>query len=137
MADVSVEYVGDTPDDISNRLSAIGSGAGGSTNDALLETAEDVKDKLEETSPVDTGEYEDSWYIQEVSEGEVWVLNEADHARYVMLPNSVMIGSAKADLPVSGVLHNTKGIARSEANDLNANVSEQIEDLLQSLSGRR
>jgi len=129
MSEFDVEIIGDEPGEIEERLSALGTTAQSRTNDALLETAEDVKNDLEQSSPVDTGEYKGSWYIFQVDEGEVWILNEAEHAQFVMLPNSVMVGSSEADLPASGVLHNVKGVARNHKKSLNLDISDMLEEL--------
>ena len=133
MSDFSVEMVGDSPQDIENRITELGGSVPGETNDALLEVAEKVQKRLEDTSPVDTGEYQDSWYIHEVEEEEVWVLNEADHAQYVMLENSRMQGSDKADLPSVGILHNVKGVAREEKKNLNMGLSDAIQNVIDEL----
>jgi hypothetical protein len=134
MVDFTVEQIGDSPGDIESRLSQVNLEASNRTNQALMETARDVKDKLEETSPHDTGEYENSWYIYPVENEVVWILNEADHAPFVMLPNSRMVGSEKADLPTSGVLHNAEGVARGESNSLSSAIQQAIQDLLEEFS---
>lgn len=131
MADFDVEMIGDTPGDIENRLAELGTSAGEQANDALADAAERVKDDLEKTSPVDTGEYKDSWYIFEAAEDEVWVLNEADHAKYVMLPNSVMVGSSEADLPSTGVLHNVKGVAKGHQAQVRQEIIQRLRQLFQ------
>lgn len=129
MADFDVEYVGNSPNDIQGRLSGLGVQAQTRANRALVQAAEDIKRDLEKTAPVDTGEYKSSWYIMQVADDEVWVLNEADHAKYVMLPNQRMVNSSKADLPASGVLHDVKGIAKDHKDTVNLNLSEQLERL--------
>lgn len=133
---MDVEIIGDSPGDIEERLAEVNLQARRRTNQALKEQAEETKTKLERTSPVDTGEYKSSWYIWSAKEDEVWILNEADHAKYVMLPNSKFIGLAKADLPASGVLHNVKGIARAENQSLRENLSDQIADMLKAVSSK-
>lgn len=129
-----IEYIGDTPGDIERRLSETATLGQRKADEALRETAEDMKSDLEDSSPVDTGEYQDSWYIFPVDEGEVWILNEADHAKYVMLPNSKMVGSSKADLPGSGVLHNVKGRARRHSGSYRQSLIENIEEMMGDLS---
>lgn len=129
MADVGVEIVGDSPGDIERRLSKLGTQGQTRANEALVETAEKVQDELEQTSPVDTGEYQSSWYMFQVAEDEVWILNEADHAKYVMLPNQRMVNSGKADLPASGVLHNAKGVAKNHTQTINLQLSEKLQRL--------
>lgn len=131
MAEFDVEMVGDTPNDIENRLARLGSQAGERTNEALRRTAEEVKADLEDTSPVDTGEYKRSWYIFEAAEDEVWILNEADHAKYVMLPNAIMRGSNKADVPSQGLLHNVKGVAKGHKSSLRGSLVQELRQLFQ------
>lgn len=131
MVDFSVETIGDSPGDIENRLSMVNLEASNRTNQALMQTAREVKDDLEETSPHDTGEYENSWYIYPAKNDEVWILNSADHAKYVMLPNSRMVGSDKADLPTSGVLHNAEGVAKGKSSTLSINIQEAIQELIE------
>lgn len=136
MANFGVEFVGNSPGDIESRLGQLGTNARERTNDALRETAEDVKADLEDTSPVDTGQYRDSWYIFEAAEDEVWVLNSTDYAKHVMLPNSRMQGSTKADMPSMGILHNVKGVARQHQKGLKLNMSESLQRMLKAFSIR-
>ncbi len=136
MASFNVEYVGDSPSDIQNRLSALGNAVGQRTNAALMETAQEVKEDLQDTSPVDTGEYQESWYIQPVSNNEVWVLNGADHAKFVMLPNRQMIGVANADFPSQGILHAVKSRAKQHSDSYRGNMVEQLKDMVQNFKIR-
>lgn len=129
MTSFDVEYVGDTPGDIERRLSQISEAARGRTESGLLKTAHEVKEDLEATSPVDTGEYQGSWYVYPVQYDEVWVLNSANHARFVMLPNSRMVNSASADLPSQGILHNVKGVARGHQSGLRLNMIREFRSL--------
>lgn len=134
MSGFDVEYVGDTPGDIEQRLAETSTLGRRRVNEALRETAEEVKADLEATSPVDTGEYQGSWYIFPVEEGEVWILNEADHAKFVMLPNTQMIGSPHADLPGSGVLHNVKGRAKRHKEAYRQGLIDGLTDMIADLS---
>lgn len=134
MAEMGVEYIGNSPGDMQQRLAETATQGRRRVNEALRETAEDVKENLEKTSPVDSGEYQDSWYIAPIAEDEVWVLNEAEHAPYVMLPNSKMIGSSEADLPAQGILHNVKGVARQHMDDHRGNIMEKIEQMFSDMS---
>lgn len=126
--------IGDSPGDIEQRLSRAGIQLGEKTDQKLIEVAEEVKQDLEDTSPIDTGEYKNSWYIYSVKENEVWVLNEADHAKYVMLPNSRMVGSPSADLPTSGILHNAEGVAKGHSTDLSSKIQQAIEEWVSEIS---
>lgn len=137
MADFQVEIVGDSPEDMQKRLGAINQAARQRTNDALMETARDIKDDLEKTSPVDTGEYQKSWYIFPVDYNEVWILNEADHAKYVILPNSKMVNSSSADLPSQGILHNIKGVAKGHQSSLQMNMADEFKDLINAFKVKR
>jgi len=130
--DFDVEFVGDSPGDIEQRLADVNLEARNRTNRALMQTASEVKEDLEDTAPVDTGEYRDSWYIWSVSYNEVWILNEADHAKFVMLPNQKMMGSSKADLPSQGILHNVKGVARRKQKTLNLNMAQELKRMIKS-----
>lgn len=134
MADFDVEYVGDTPGDIEQRLSETSTTGRRRVNDALRQTAEEVKSDLETSSPVDTGEYQSSWYIFPLKEDEVWILNEADHAKFVMLPNSKMVNASGADLPASGVLHNVKGRAKRHSDSYKQNMIEELQDFFSDIS---
>lgn len=131
MTDFDVEMVGDSPGDVERRLSELSSVGRRRTNAALRETASEVKDDLEETSPVDSGEYQSSWYIVPIEYDEVWILNEAEHAKFVMLPNTQMINASGADLPAQGILHNVKGVARRHSSDYRQNLIQELQEMIQ------
>lgn len=133
MTDFDVEFVGDSPNDIQKRLSKLGTQGQTRANRALVETGKEVQDELESTSPVDTGEYQSSWYMMQVAEDEVWILNEADHAKYVMLPNQVMVNSPSADLPASGILHDVKGVAKGHKKTLSLNFADELKRMIKKL----
>lgn len=134
MADFDVEYVGDTPGDIEQRLSKTATTGRRRVNNALRDTAEEVKNDLEASSPVETGVYQGSWYIFPVKEDEVWILNEAEHAKFVMLPNTKMVNASGADLPASGVLHNVKGRAKKHSESYKQNMIEELQEFISDLS---
>lgn len=131
MVEFEVEYIGDEPDEMMDRLSQIDVAVKRRTNEALMETAQEVKADLEESSPVDTGKYQRSWYIFQVDYNEVWILNETEHAKFVMLPNAKMVGSAEADLPAQGVLHNVKGVARKHSKGLSLNMADELAKMIE------
>lgn len=131
MADFGVEIIGDEPGDIEKRLSQLGTQGQTRANSALLESAQEIQKALEQTSPVDTGQYQSSWYIFQAAEDEVWILNDAPHAKYVILPNQVMVNSSKADLPASGVLHDVKGVARENKKGLHSGLSDKLKRMIQ------
>lgn len=134
-----VETIGQNPDQMANRLDSLSNAVSGSTDEGLKETAIEIKADIEETAPVDTGDYKDSWELEEVAEDEIWVISRGDdapHNQFVMLPNSKMVGSSKADLPSVGVLHNVKGVARNHQNDLVSNIKNAIEDVISNFTVR-
>ena len=131
MSEFDVEYVGDSPGDIQSRLTEIDTSVRRRTNNALRKTAEEVKEDLEDTSPVDTGEYQNSWYIMSVDYNEIWILNEADHAKFVMLPNTQMINATGADFPAQGILHGVKSRARQHSDSYRGNMIEELQDMIQ------
>ncbi len=136
MASFSVENVGDSPQDIQNRLSNLDDAVRRRTNEALRKTAEEIKEDLEDTSPVDTGEYQESWYIQPIANDEIWILNSADHAKFVMLPNRQMIGVASADFPSQGILHAVKSRAKQHSDSYRGNMVEELQDMIRNFKVR-
>ena len=130
-ASFDVEVVGDSPGDIQNRLTEIDTSVRRRTNNALRKTAEEVKEDLVESSPVDDGVYQRSWYIQPISYNEIWILNEADHAQYVMLPNTQMINATGADFPAQGILHGVKSRARQHSDSYRQNMVQELQDMIQ------
>lgn len=114
MAEFGVEMHGS--DDIDSALKHKAETAIGGTNDELRDLAEDILDEIEATAPVDTGEYKSSWRIEEISEGEVWLVNDAEHAPYLVFPNSwfreIGVGNSV------GILHNVKAIVYSYRTDI-------------------
>lgn len=131
MANFDVEMIGDSPGDIEKRLTKLGTQGQTRANSALVESADEVQKSLEQTSPVDTGEYQSSWYMFQAAEDEVWILNDAGHAQYVMLPNQRMVNSSKADLPASGILHDVKGVAKEHQKGFYSGMSDELARLFQ------
>lgn len=97
---------------VKNGLDDFAAKSKGTANDALRKMAEEIKDDIESTAPVDTGEYKESWVIVEVAENMVYIVNTADHARFVVFANSKMTGVASADDPARGILHDVRAIVR-------------------------
>lgn len=129
MANFDVEMVGDTPGEVSGKLDSMSSGMGDKTDEALLKEAREIKTKIEDTAPVDTGAYQGSWYIAQIDEDEVWILSssdEAEHNKFLMLPNLNFVGSSGADLPAQGIYHNVEGIAKRHRKSFNSNVADEI-----------
>lgn len=89
----------------------------GNANDAVVELAEEIKEEFEDTAPVDTGEYRDSWFLVEAEENLVYLVNSADHAKYIVFPNSRFVGHPGADAPGRGIYHNIRGIAHSKKSE--------------------
>lgn len=92
--------------------------APGKANEELVEVAEELKDEIQKTAPYDTGEYHDSWSIEEISEDTVFLVNDADHAPHVVFPNPVMQGVSTADDPAAGILHNVRRIVAEKQQDV-------------------
>lgn len=128
MIDFSIEVSGD--DAIKEGIDEFVEKSKGTANDALREMAEDIKDEIEATAPVDTGEYKESWSIVEVSENHVVIVNEADHAKYLVFPNSKMQGVSSADDPARGILHNVRGIVRNNINEHRASFVQRLKSKL-------
>lgn len=132
MVDTEVEFIGNSPEDIQKKLEKLGNGASESADEALRETAEEVKADIEKTAPHDTGRYENSWYISEVAEDEVWVLsssNDAPHNQYIMLPNQNFVGHPNSDLPRAGIYHNVEGVAKQHTSNFRRNFVSALTDL--------
>jgi len=136
MSDFGVEIIGDDPEDLANRLDSSTAGVKSEVNDALIETAEEIKEEIEDTAPVDTGAYKNSWYIEPIAEDQVWILSssdEADYNKYLMLPNQNFVGSANADVPSQGIYHNVEGIGKKHRKKLASGVANKIDSFLRSL----
>lgn len=139
MADFGVEFVGNDPDAMARKLKATATSGRRRTNNALRQTAEDIKKDIEDTAPVDSGAYKSSWYVQPISEEEVWVLSasdEAPHNQYLMLPNENFVGSSRADRPASGVYHDVVAVAQNHQKNFRGNLAQQIQNLIDSLRVR-
>lgn len=138
MADFQVETIGNDPNEMADKVSSLASGAGESTNEGLLEAAEEIKKEIEEEAPVDTGAFENSWYIQEVAEGEVWILSDSDaapHNKFIMLPNSRFQGHPDADNPATGVYFDAEAIAKANGGSVSTGVNGFLRDLIQRIRG--
>jgi len=124
-----VETIGTDPAELSAKMAEGFGVTKGEVNDALMEAAEEIKEAEQDTAPVDTGDYKNSWYIEPISEDEVLVLSDGDeapHNKYVMLPNQRFVGNPKADIPSQGVLHNYKGVAKREADALSSSIQDML-----------
>ena len=97
--------------------------------DGQEEFAEELKDEVQKTAPVRTGNYRDDWEVEEV-DGNYYLVNDVDYARYLVFPNSKFVGSAKADQPGKGILHNVRGIVYSRRNRYKAKVVAKIKSIL-------
>lgn len=100
----------------------------GVANEALVEFAEEVKEEIETTAPVDTGEYRDSWRIEEVRENEVWLVSDAEHGKYIVFPNANFVGHPNADDPGRGIYHNIRGIIKKKRSEFEATVAAKMGD---------
>lgn len=102
----------------------------GNANDALREFAEEVRDEFEETSPVDTGEYKSSWFIIEADDNLVYIVNSANHAKYLVFPNSHFMGNPGADVPSRGIYHNVRGIVHQKKSEWEASLLGKLRNKL-------
>lgn len=102
----------------------------GVANDALREFGEEVKEEFEATAPVDTGEYRDSWFIVEARDDLIYIVNSADHAKYLVFPNSRFKGHEGADAPARGIYHNIRGIVHSKRSEWEAGLLGKIRNKL-------
>lgn len=137
MVDFSVEMIGDDPEELGQKLEASGTQLKSDVNDALMEEAEKIKADIEDTAPVDSGAYENSWYIEPIEEDEVWVLSSSDDAeynQYLMLPNQNFVGSSGADLPAQGIYHNVEGVANSHRKEVSSGLANKIESFIEGFS---
>lgn len=131
MTDFDVEFVGDGPEGLEEQIESLTSGLGEKTDESLKETAEEIKDEIEATAPVDSGDYRDSWYIKEGDEETVFILSdsdEAEHNKYLLLPNQNFVGSPGADVPSQGIYHNIKAIAEEKQQDMKNSLSNALSD---------
>lgn len=124
-----VEFIGDSPEDMAQKLSILGSGAKSSVDDGLLKAAKEIKSEIEDEAPVDTGDFESSWYIEPVAEGEVWILSssrKAPHNQYIMLPNTKFQGHPNADNPATGVYFDVVAIAQGHRKGIFSSVENAV-----------
>jgi hypothetical protein len=134
MVEMDVQMVDGNIDQLESQvdeLSALGKEA---VNNGLQKTAAEVKKDIEDTAPVDTGDYEGSWYTKQVSENLVFVLSDSDkapHNVHLLFPNSNFVGSPGADIPSQGIYHNVKGVAKSHNDDLIENITNEVERIQQ------
>jgi len=98
-------------------------------DDAIGEFADDLKEEIVRTAPVRTGTYARSWEVVEVDDGYL-IVNDTPYGKYLVFPNSRMVGSRKADDPGRGVLHNVRGIAFRERSTFRDKIKNKIRGLL-------
>lgn len=126
---MDVEFIGDSPDDMAQKLMGLGSSAESSVNDGLMKAAQEMKIEIEKEAPVDTGDFEGSWYIEPISEGEVWILSnsrKAPHNQYIMLPNTRFQGHPNADNPATGVYFDVVAVAKGNRKNILSSVEDAI-----------
>lgn len=129
---MDVEIIGDSPNDIANRLDDVNLAARNRTNKVLMKKAREIKGDIQDTAPVDSGDYRDGWYIYPAKKNEVWILNSVEHTQFVMLPNSKFVGKSDADVPSQGILHNVKGVAKGHSGGLASDIQQAINNLVRS-----
>lgn len=134
MVEMDVQMVDGNIDQLEQQvdeLSALGKEA---VNNSLQQTAASVKKDIEDTAPVDTGDYKGSWYTKQASENLVFILSDGDkapHNVHLLFPNSNFVGSPGADIPSQGIYHNVKGIAKSYNDELLENLTNEINRIQQ------
>ena len=100
-------------------------------DEATQEFAEELKEKLEVTSPVYSGTYKSNWELEEAEDGDGWLItNDTPYARYLVFPNTVMQGSPRADDPGRGILHNVRGYVFEERRGLRNKARVKIRRLI-------
>lgn len=104
--------------------------ASGNANEALVEFCEEVKEEFEDTAPVDTGHYRDSWFLIEADDNLVYIVNSANHAKYLVFPNSRFRGHPGADAPGLGIYHNIRGILHSKQSEWEASLLGKLRNKL-------
>lgn len=104
-----------------------------STKEGTRAYAEFLLKRIQETAPVETGEYKNDWRIeQRMIEGDkvTVIVNTTDHGPYLVFPNQTMVGSESADDPARGIIHNVRGIVKDAENDYEDSMIDILKDLL-------
>lgn len=91
--------------------------------------AEELFDEIVKTSPVDTGDYQDAWEMEEQGDT-ILLINDEDHAQYLVFPNQRQVGSAKADDPARGIQHNVRGIIKKHEGTFRSKIASRIKSVL-------
>lgn len=100
--------------------------------ESIKDFAEDLKEEIEDTAPVDTGEYKDSWELEEVEDG-IILYNTTDYGKYLVFPNSQMRGVPSADDPGRGILHNVRGICFQNRSDFRDKIKNTVQKIFSRL----
>jgi len=87
--------------------------------------ARDLLDEFVQTSPVDTGEYRSSWSMERRNKYVVLLKNDADHAPYLVYPNSQMVGARGANS--RGILHNVRGMTFEKKSEFRDAIEAGVE----------
>lgn len=97
------------------------------------DNAEEVKERIEETAPVRTGDYRDDWELKEKG-GVYYLKNTIKYAPYLVYPNSRFVGSGAADDPGRGILHNVRGIVHEQREKYKKSMIKDVRKTLEVLN---
>lgn len=103
----------------------------GAAEDGQKDTAEEILDEVIDTSPVRTGRYKSNWDLVEAGDT-VYIYNDTPYGKYLVFPNSHMVGSPKADVPSRGIIHNVRGIIQKHKSTYKNNMTKRIRGVLES-----
>lgn len=126
MADIQIRVV--NADQVKYDLARVDKEVTQEINDKVEEFTKDLFMEIVRTSPVKTGFYQSKWEYEEMEDEEGYLItNEDDKAKFLVFPNTVMMGSTKADEPSQGILHNVRGIVFKRRKEFH----NKIENVLQ------
>lgn len=116
-------------DDVQDNISEVDNSAVIATREGGAIFARSLLAEIEATAPRDTGAYAGDWRIEERpndDRGDIFIVNSTEHGPYLVFPNQKMVGSAKADDPSRGILHNVRGIVHRHRMDYKESVISAI-----------
>lgn len=97
------------------------------------DNAEEIKKRIEDTAPVRTGRYRDDWELKEKG-GVHYLKNTISYAPYLVYPNGRFVGSAAADDPSRGILHNVRGIVHEQREKYKKSMIKDVRKTLEALN---
>jgi hypothetical protein len=117
-----------------SRLRGAASKISGGVFDGQEEVAEDIFDEVKRTSPVRSGTYKSNWdMIEDESKNVIFLHNDTKYAKYLVYPNTRMVGSPRADDPTRGIIHNVRGIVQKHKSGYSDKVSDKVSSIMDSL----